>query len=157
MPARVTGGRKLREFLRKAKTAKARSEQVDVGFFSSARYPDGTYVASVAAWNEYGTSTGVPERPFFRNAIAGADRAIMPIMKAGIDPKTMALDERTASLVGEVMKARIQQSIVMLREPPNAPSTTAPRPRGKGSDNPLIDEGFLHESVTYAVGDPGST
>ena len=152
MPSRVRGGRKLKEFLRKARAAKNRSKQVDVGFFSSARYSDGTYVASVAAWQEFGVEGRIPERPFLRTAIAGADRELVPIMKAGIDPKTMELDERTASLLGEVMKARIQRSIVALREPPNAPSTIA----RKGSSNPLIDIGVMRQSVDYEVGDAGS-
>ena len=116
MPSRVRGGRKLKEFLRKARTAAARSKGVSVGFFKTARYSDGTYVAAVAAWNQFGVpSRNIPERPFLTNAIAGADRELVPIMKSGIDPKTMELDERTASLIGEVMKARIQRSIVALR------------------------------------------
>ena len=36
-----------------------------------AKYPDGTSVALVAAFNEYGSpSRGQPPRPFFRNMIA---------------------------------------------------------------------------------------
>lgn len=156
MPARNTGGRKLKEFLRKARTARSRSKGVDVGFFKTARYPDGTPVAAVAAWNQFGVpSQNIPERPFFTNAIAGAGRVLNPIIKAGVDPKTMEFTERTAGLVGETMKARIQQSIVDLKEPPNAPATIAPRPRGKGSSNPLIDEGIMRQSVDYAVTDPG--
>ena len=168
MPARNPGGRKLKEFLRKARTARKRSKGVDVGFFKTARYPDGTPVAAVAAWNEFGVpSQGIPERPFFRNAIEGADRVIGPILKAGIDPKDMALDDRTAGIIGEVMKARIQQSIVTLKEPPNAPITVKGgwmrnkktgklfHVKGKSSDNPLIDIGTLHGAVDYAVTDPG--
>ena len=153
MPTRTTGGRKLAEFLRKAKAAASKSKGVDVGFFKSARYPDGTQVAAVAAFNEFGVpSQGIPERPFFRNAIAGAEREIMPILKAGIDPKTMELDDRTAGHVGEVMKARIQASIRTLKEPPNAPSTI----RTKGSSQPLVDTAHMKNSVTYEVTDPGA-
>ena len=113
----TTGGRKLKEFLRKARAAQARSKQVDVGFHSDQRYPptadgkQGLPVAQVAAWNEYGRE-GQPEVPFFRGAIAGAARELIPIMKAGIDPKTMVLDERTAAKVGEAMKGRIEAGIV---------------------------------------------
>lgn len=132
--------------MRKARSAKARSKAVDVGFFSTARYPDGTPVAAVAAWNEFGTPT-IPERAFFRGALHGSERAISPILRAGIDPKDMALDDRTAGLIGEVMKARIQSSIVALRDPPNAPATIA----RKGSSSPLVDTGVLHGSVDYRV------
>ena len=69
MPKNVTGGRKLAAFLRQAKAAQASSVKgIDVGFFSTAKYPDGTPVAAVAAWNEFGTERNgqqhVPERPF---------------------------------------------------------------------------------------------
>ena len=153
MPSRVRGGRKLKTFLRKARAAKSRSKSVDVGFFASARYPDGTYVASVAAWNEFGTDDGrVPERPFFRQAIEGADRVINPILKAGVDPQTMELDEQTASTVGAVMVGRIQASIRNLRDPPNAPATI----RRKGSSSPLVDTAHMKNSTSYEVGDAGS-
>lgn len=147
--SRVQGGRKLKTFLRKARSAQTRSKSVNVGFFSTAKYPDGTPVAAVAAWNEFGTDRGVPERPFLRNSIDGAEDAIMPVLKEGIDPKDMALDQTTAGKVGEVMKARIQREITTLREPPNAPLTVA----RKGSTNPLIDTGVLRQSTSYEVED----
>ena len=79
------GGKKLREFIRKAKTADG-VKDVEVGFYSTAKYPDGTPVTNVALWNEFGfeskyfpvqttggtwlfikrqTPLQVPERPFF--------------------------------------------------------------------------------------------
>ena len=148
--SRVQGGRKLKAWLKKAKTAQARSKSVSVGFFSTAKYPDGTPVAAVAAWNEFGTER-IPERPFLRQSIEGAEKVIMPVLKDGIDPRDMALDRTTAGKVGLVMQARIQRSITELRTPANAPSTTAPRPQGKGSSNPLIDTGHMRDSVTYVV------
>ena len=164
MPTRTTGGRKLAEFLRKAKAAASKSKGVDVGFFKTARYSpvrQGVkggqarkphFVATIAAFNEFGTPT-IPERPFFRNAIAGSARVLNPIIKAGIDPKTMEFDERTAGHVGAVMQARIQNSIRDLKTPPNAPRTI----RRKQSDNPLVDEGFMRASVDYQVSGPGET
>ena len=71
--SRTKGGKKLDEFLRRAKTADG-VDTVEIGFFSDAKYPDGTPVTNVAAWNEFGTenkdgSERIPERPFFRQAI----------------------------------------------------------------------------------------
>ena len=111
--AKVSGGRALARYLRDAKKAQERSKSVDIGFFPESRYPDGDKlpVAAVAAFNEFGTETR-PEVPFMRSAIAGAGRELVPILKAGINPKTMVVDERTASLVGEAMKGRIQAGIV---------------------------------------------
>ena len=134
--AKTTGGRKLKEYLRKARTAQARSKQVDVGFFSESRYPTGEKlpVALVAGWLEFGTESR-PEVPFFRNAIADAPRDILPILRAGIDPKTMVLDERTAGLVGDAVKARMKQNIV---------------------DAKLIDTRLMLDSVDRRIGDADS-
>ena len=163
MATTIKGGRKLKAFMAKAKSAKSRSVKgVDVGFFASARYPDGTPVAAVAAWNEFGTSTGTPERPFFRNALQGAEDDLLPILIENIDPKDMVFDRTTAGKVGQAMAARIQRSITTLRTPSNAPITIkggwmrskfgkAIYIKGKGSTNPLIDTGFMRQSVTYVV------
>lgn len=40
-----------------------------VGFLEGQTYPDGTSVAQVAAWDEFGTKTS-PPRPFMRDTIA---------------------------------------------------------------------------------------
>ena len=76
-----TGGRKLERFLREA--GRGGVSSVAVGFFSDAKYQDGTPVAAVAAWNEFGTKN-IPERPFFRQAIAGMEDGIANIIKARI-------------------------------------------------------------------------
>ena len=83
-----TGGKKLRRLLREA--GKGGVSGVKVGFFSTARYEDGTPVAAVAAWNEFGTKN-IPERPFFRRAIAEMEDGIANIIKAGIDPRRMTV------------------------------------------------------------------
>ena len=72
---------------------------VKVGFFSTARYEDGTPVAAVAAWNEFGTET-IPERPFFRNALAESERGVSNILAKGIDTKKMVVDEQLAGRAG---------------------------------------------------------
>lgn len=161
MATYVRGGNKLKAFLRRAKTAKARSVKgVDVGYFSDARYPPvrtgknggqkqkPVPVAAVAAWNEFGTKDGrVPERPFIRQAIKGADKDLIEVLKENIDPLDMVLTRQTAGKMGQVMVGRIQRSITTLRTPPNAPATI----RKKSSSNPLIDTGTLRQSVTYKI------
>ena len=104
MAKRTRGGHKLKAFLRQAKQAQARSAGVDVGFFESARYPDGTPVALVAAVHEFGTEDGrIPERPSFRTAISSTQHAMRDVLRRGIDPKTLTLDETTAREVGGVL------------------------------------------------------
>ena len=150
-----TGGKKLERFLREA--GKGGVSGVKVGFFSDAKYQDGTPVAAVAAWNEFGTKN-IPERPFFRQAIAGMEDGIANIIKARIDPKKGIVDERLADVIGAYAAVQVQESITSLREPPNAPSTIARKRKklgGKkgvgGGENPLIDTGFMHDSVTWQV------
>ena len=147
MARNIKGGKKLDAFLRKAKNAKSVKE-IQVGFFASSKYPDGTPVAAVAAFNEFGTKR-IPERPFFRQAISGADEELKPVLLKSINPRTMALDRKTAGKLGQVMQGRIQRSIVTLREPALAPSTIARRK--KKSTKPLIDTGTLLKNVTYRV------
>ena len=148
--ARVTGGRKLKEFLRKARSAQARSKTVAVGFFSTAKYPDGTPVAAVAAWQEFGVpANNIPERPFFRRSLEDAEEVIMPVLIDGIDPKDMAMNRVTAGKVGLAMQSHIQREITTLIEPPNKPYTVL----RKGSSSPLVDTGFMRQSVSHVVED----
>ena len=140
------GGKKLERLLREA--AKGGVSGVRVGFFSTAKYQDGTPVAAVAAKNEFGTGDGrIPERPFFRRAMAETEDGITNVLKSGIDPQKMVVDERLAEKVGAYVQGEIQESITALKEPPNVPETIA----NKGSSNPLIDTGFMRESVAYEV------
>ena len=103
-------------------------------------------MAAVAAWNEFGTKN-IPERPFFRQAIAQMEDGIANIIKAGINPKKGIVDERLADVLGAYAQGEIQDSITSLKEPPNNPATIA----RKGSDNPLVDTGFMRHSVTWQV------
>ena len=148
--ARVTvkvqrrGGQRLKRLLREA--GKGGVSGVRVGFFETARYDDGTPVAAVAAWNEFGTET-IPERPFFRRAIAEAEDRIAKVLRRGIDTEKMVVDERLAGRVGAYVQGEIQDSITALKEPQNAPETI----KRKGSSNPLIDTGHMRDSVDYEV------
>ena len=132
---------------------------MQVGFFDSARYPDGTPVTNVAAWNEFGTqrpdgSVLVPERPFFRNAIPDIRASARQLLKSGIDSRTMAVTQQLANKIGVVGQAHIQSSITELHIPPNAPSTARRKNERVGRSaaaqtNPLIDTGQLRLSVSY--------
>ena len=145
--ARVKGGQKAKQFILQAKRAQRGAvDELQVGFFSTSKYPNGQAVTNVAVWNEFGTGS-IPERPFFRQAIAGAKRSIGPMIRASLDGRKMAMDRQAAGRIGEFMKDRIQTSITTLRSPGNAPATIA----AKGSSNPLIDEGFLRNSVAWVI------
>ena len=161
---RTKGGHRLKAVIRKAKTATGKS--VEVGFFETARYPpvrtgknggqkqEPHYVATVAAWNEFGTRGGgrggpTPERPFFRQALERVPPTVREIVRAGWNPEKPGVNARTAGLVGEAVKGEIQASIRNLRSPPNAPWTI----KMKGSSNPLVENQTMVNNVGYMVTD----
>ena len=117
---------------------------LEVGFFASATYPSGEYVAQVAYWQEYGTIR-IPMRPFFRNAIEKNNKKWFNTFEALI--KQNVNETQALAKVGEMARGDIIKSITQFREPANAPSTI----KAKGSSNPLIDTGLMRRSVTYKV------
>lgn len=143
MPIRFEGGDKFEALVRNA--GKGGISSVEVGFFSSARYEDGTPVAAVAAANEFGV--GVPERPFVRPALAAAKRPVDTIIKNSVDPLQMVIEQNVASRIGEQVRNEIIDAITKFTTPANAPATIA----AKKSSHPLIDTGLMRASVTYKV------
>lgn len=63
------GGDRLEAHLAGVAKKLAEGKTLRVGFLESETYPDGTNVAQVAYWNEYGTKSS-PPRPFFRSMIS---------------------------------------------------------------------------------------
>lgn len=138
------GGDKLKAVFQKA--GKGGISSVDVGVFASAKYPDGTPVAAVAAWNEFGTAT-IPERPAIRIANKENEKNLLNLIKKTVDPETMVITPRVGGLIGANHQGVTQQSITKLSTPANAPGTI----KAKKSSNPLIDTGFYRNSITFKV------
>lgn len=142
--ATLSGGDKLARKL--AEIAKNMAPgKLDVGFMSGATYPDGTPVAQVAFWNEFGTSRS-PSRPFFRTMIA-KESAGWPELLGKAAVSTGYNARQTLSLIGEKINDDLKSSIVGWQDPPNAPSTIAK----KGFNKPLVDTGDMLRSTTYKV------
>jgi hypothetical protein len=100
-----------------------------------------------AVWNEFGTSNGLPERPFMRNAIEdnkGSYRAQMAADARQILHGAMTL-EIALTRLGLKAQGDIQASIASNTPPPLKPQTI----RRKGSSRTLIDSGQVRQSVTY--------
>lgn len=118
---------------------------VRVGVLENATYPDGTPVAMVAFWNEYGTKTS-PVRAFFRTTVSDQKKnwvlSVQNLMKMHDDPK------KVMGLMGEHMRGQIVQSINTWADPPNAPYTV----RMKGFQKPLVWSGQLMRSISFEVG-----
>lgn len=121
-------------------------KEVAVGFPAGKAnaYPDGTPVAGVAAAHVYGI--GVPKRDFMGLAQDEITERTAPIIA-----KALQLEKKDAmyEAVGLSAQAAIQNAIVALDDPPNAPATIA----RKKSANPLIDTGHMKGAVTYVVRD----
>ena len=122
--------------------------QLEVGFFETAKYGTGEYVAQVAYWNEYGTTLS-PPRPFFRNAIKDNFKEWLELFReTQFKTKDMF---KSLSIVGTIAKDDIATSITDLTSPPNAQYTIDK----KGSSNPLIDTGLMRNSVSYEITQKG--
>ncbi len=119
---------------------------VRVGVLENATYPDGTPVAMVAFWNEYGTRTS-PVRAFFRTTVSEQKKnwvlSVQNLMKIHNDPK------QVMGLIGVHMQEQIVQSINTWSDPPNSAYTIAK----KGFDKPLVERGIMMRSIKSEVGD----
>lgn len=154
---KIDGGKKLDEALKKISAAVGKQASVDVGFQNGATELDGTLVAAVAAFNEYGGNNR-PPRPFFRQAIE-KNAHKWPINLGTALKRTNFNAAASLGLVGLEIKSEIEQSIIELVSPPLAESTIARKSRGKvikvrgaqGPSKPLIDTGTMLKSVTVKV------
>ena len=119
---------------------------VRVGVLENATYPDGTPVAMVAFWNEYGTRTS-PVRAFFRTTVSEQKKnwvlSVQNLMKMHNNPK------QVMGLIGVHMQEQIVQSINTWSDPPNSAYTIAK----KGFDKPLVETALLMRSIKSEVGD----
>jgi hypothetical protein len=163
--ATLKGGEKASRYLASIATKLGGGGTVRVGFLEGATYPAAgrqggksakakrkaqrkqaaaLYVATVAFWNEFGTSRTKP-RPFFRGMIKRESptwaRKLAALAKVtGYDRRKMF------ALMGEDIKGALVQSVA--RWPAdNAPSTVA----RKGFNKGLIDTGVMQRAPDYEV------
>lgn len=125
--------------------AQRMSGSVEVGFLEGATYPDGTPVAAVAYWNEFGTSTA-PARPFFRTMIEKESPTWGPKM-AKLAQATGNDGPKVLALMGEDIEGALKQSINDFTDPGNAQSTID----AKGFDKPLIESSHMVNSTDSRV------
>ena len=133
--------------LSKVQTSLRGPKKVKVGF------PAGetdSFVLEKAIYNHFGTSRGIPERPFLSAAMRDNRGKYRDGMKASA--KKLLLGQTSLQTVlsklGIMAQGDVQESISTWMVPPNAQSTID----AKGSSQPLVDSGELRQSVTYLVG-----
>jgi hypothetical protein len=158
--ANVKGGDKALRAIAELAQRLGGEKALKVGFLSGATYPDGTPVALVAAWNNYGTNT-IPARPFFSNMVAKESPA-WPKEFSGVLKATNYDVDKTLHLMGHRIKGQLQQSIRDTNSPPLAEATLRargvnPKMKYKRSDpktygaKPLVHTKVLINSVDYTV------
>jgi hypothetical protein len=149
MVAKVTGGKNLEALAKKAKDGVT---GYDVGYFPQAKYADGTPVASVALWQEFGTrdSAGkvvVPERSFMRSTDKEIQKDIRKLVVKFRNAKAGNINRKGVIKIALFHVGKIQEKITNIISPPNKPSTAS----RKGSSNPLIDTAMMRNSTTFQV------
>lgn len=129
--------------------------QTKVGWFESAKYPDGTPVAYVAAIQEFGyPEGGIPPRPFFRPTIeakqaewAAAVAVMAKRIAAGRMTAFQAIDALGGAAAGDVRK-----TISEVVAPELDKRTIAARKRrGNNSEKPLVDTRILLPTLTHVT------
>ncbi len=149
---KISGGEKLKEFLKKVSQQKAR---VDVGFFPDAKYPDGTQIAQVAIDNEFGhiTESGaiVPARSFMHSTYNEQKAKWLKILENVVKKQGENIDVKKAlQTVGFVAQNDVREKIDWWAEsgtPRNAEFTQ----KEKGFDSPLIWKGDMRDAVASKV------
>lgn len=112
-----------------------------------------TELVTIAAANEFGTDT-IPPRPFLRTSLSQKGRKWSRGMRAAASAKARGDDAAAAQTLrdlGIVAVSDVQTTILEYGWTPNADSTIA----RKGSDQPLVDDGQLIQSIRAAVEVPG--
>lgn len=143
--ASVTGGNKLQAFLKQIEANLQKASSVEVGFVNKETYPDGTPVAAVAMYNEFGTQN-IPPRPFFRNAIK-KNGSKWPKNLASLLKSHNYDSEIAFGLIGTKIQREIQDSIQSNTPPPNKKAVA----EAKGFRKTLIDTGRMLQNVTHNV------
>lgn len=177
----VSGGDKFDKAMADLARKIGKPGMVRVGFLESAKYPNGTPVAMVAATQNFGApARGIPPRPFFSNVVAEKSPE-WPAALAGILEGNGGDVDNAMELMGQGIKGQIQQAIIDTNEPPLSPITLMLR-KMRGDDpalivtgstvgeaarrvaagessagvstKPLVDTAVMLNAVDYEVGNP---
>jgi hypothetical protein len=134
----------------------ARGDDIFIGHIGGLMHPQkkgGKAVenATLAQWLHDGTAS-IPARPYLRQGIREGWVAIQKMMSAYLKEKirnpTKADPKKIGAVAVGAVKELVQGQAYYREHIPNAPSTIKGK---KGKDNPLIDTGFLINSITFVA------
>jgi len=148
MPVRVKDRGAARMVANVARRTKKTVSVGVIGQGASARTQEGTTVAEVAAWAEFGTDS-IPARSFIRGYV-DENEALLRDKLRGAGVRVAKGDwslEQALGLVGLFAVTGIRNRIDEHIPPPLAASTVA----RKGHDKPLVDTRQLYVSITHEV------
>lgn len=131
--------------------------EVAIGFMEGATYPDGTPVAAVAFWNEFGHGGNfpAPPRPFFRNMIA-KESPTWPKKMAALAKATDYDGAKVLALMGEDIKGALQQSLNDIVEPALSKTTLMLRSIYGNSHSEIRARDVLAAQELVAEGNKGA-
>lgn len=157
--AEISGGDKLEAALARIAAEVDRPATLKVGFMSNATYPDGTYVAMIAAIQNFGTAR-IPPRPFFSNMVRDKAHEWGPALGALLVANNYSAN-RSLTALGLGIEGQLRQSIIDTNTPPLAPATLRKRgyygkpynPADKTTfgAKPLVDTGHMLGSISSDV------
>jgi len=153
LPISERVNRKLQEIVRKMGGG-----SVQVGFLEGATYPDGTPVAAVAFWDEFGHGGHFPSppRPFFRGMISKESPG-WAVKMAAMAKATNYDGPKVLALMGEDIAGALRESIGDLTEPPLSPTTLALRVKFGNNPGAIRTRDVLQAQKDVAAGKAGAT
>lgn len=105
------------------------------------------FAAQKAMWQEYGTSRGIPSRPFLRNTLYSKSsqwaEEISPLLQDLMFGNSTT--EEITNKLGVMMRQSIKKTIDEQNFVPLKPATV----RAKGSSMILIDTGDMYNAIDY--------
>lgn len=143
-----------------------KNKSVNIGWFPSARYEDGTSVAYVAYIQEKGYEPkNIPPRPFLRPTVIRCENKWKRLARGYV--KQIINGERTVDgaldLLGVEIEADVRRSIQLVREPVLKRRTIeariarsknykrATKSQALGLTKPLVDTGYMLATVSHEI------
>lgn len=157
--ATIRNGKKLDDELRRLGRKIGRGAALRVGFLENATYPgeedqEALPVATVAAWQNFGTAK-IPARPFFSNMVANKSPEWGRILANLIEKHGV---EKGMSLMGEGIRAQLQESIRETNDPPLSPITLMLRKmRSEHPGVPITGASLGEAARRVKAGEQGAT
>ena len=132
--------------------------RVQVGFLEGATYPDGTPVAAVAFWDEFGHGGNFPSppRPYFRTMIS-KESPEWPKKMAALAKSTKFDGSKVLKFMGEDIAGALRRSIIETNTPQLSPTTLILRKRFWTNPGDITAADVVAAQKAAAQGESGAS